>query len=93
MLESFFRAHLLGKRVSRFMCQNVVLLFTRCCHCFNQKSFMDLFHNFRSSGISGYFQVLSFCLSEGFKVSDGCFVIFRCSLTVFLSKELHGYSG
>ena len=32
MLESFFRAHLLGKRVSRFMCQNVVLLFTRCCH-------------------------------------------------------------
>ena len=61
--------------------------------CSNQRSFMDLFHNFRSSGISGYFQVLSFCFSEGFKVSDGCFVIFRCSLAVFLSKELHGYSG
>ena len=34
MLESFFRTHLLGKRVSSFMCQNVVLLFTRCCHSF-----------------------------------------------------------
>ena len=31
MLESFFRSHVLGKRVSRFMCHNVVLLFTRCC--------------------------------------------------------------
>ena len=32
ILECFFRANLLGKRVSRIMCQNVVLLFTRCCH-------------------------------------------------------------
>ena len=26
MLEGFFRSHFLGKRVSRFKCQNVVLL-------------------------------------------------------------------
>ena len=25
-------------------------------------------------------------------MSEGCFIIFRCSLSVFLSKELHGYS-
>ena len=55
--------------------------------CFNQRSFMDLFHIFRSSGISGYFQVLSFCLSEGFKVSESCFIIFRCSLSVFYQRS------
>ena len=48
---------------------------------------MALFHIFRSSGISRYFQVLLFCLSEGFKVSEGCFIIFRCTVSQFLSKE------
>ena len=45
---------------------------------------MALFHIFRSSGISRYFQVLLFCLSEGFKLSEGCFIIFRYTVSQFL---------
>ena len=49
---------------------------------------MALFHIFRSSGISRYFQVLLFCLSEGFKVSECCFIIFKCTVSQFLYARL-----
>ena len=44
---------------------------------------MDLFHISRSSGIRRYFHVLSFCLLEGFKVSEVCFIIFRCGFCFY----------
>ena len=56
--------------------------------CFYQRSFMDLFHIFMSSGIRRYLHVLSFCLLEGFKVSKVCFIRFRCSLSVFIKTVL-----
>ena len=49
---------------------------------------MDLFHFSRISGIRRYFQVLSFCLLEGFKVSKVCFFIFWCSLSVVIKGVL-----
>ena len=85
-MEGFFRSHLLGKMVSRFLCQNVVLLCLGAVILFLSKSFMD--HISRSSSIRRYFQVLSFFLLEGFKVSKVCFIIFWCNLSVFIKGVL-----
>ena len=50
---------------------------------FYQRRFTDiLFYIFRSSSVRRYFHVLSFCLSEG------CFIIFMCSLSVFMKDVL-----
>ena len=91
MLEGFFRSHLLGKRVSRFKCQNVVLLCLGAVILFLSKEFMDLFHISRSSYIRRCFHVLSYCLLEGFKVSEVCFIIYLGVVSQFLLKVFYGY--
>ena len=94
MLEGFFaplppppppHTPLLGKRVSRFKCQNVALLCLGVVILFLSKEFHGFVSHFQEFSYQRYFQVLSFCLLEGFKVSKVCFIIFRCSLSVFSS--------
>ena len=54
MLVGFYRSHLLGKRVSRFMCQNVVLLCLGAVILFLSKEFhgfVSHFHEFRYQNV------------------------------------------
>ena len=47
MLEGFFRSQLLGKRVSRFKCQNVVLLCLGAVILFLSKEFYRFVSHFQ----------------------------------------------
>ena len=73
MLEGLFRSHLLGKRVSRFKCQNVILLCLCAVILFLSKElhgFVLHFHEFRYQEV---FARPVFLFVRGFQGVKGLF--------------------
>ena len=88
MLEGFFRSHLFGKKVSRFKCHNVILLCLGAVILFLSEEIHRFVSHFQEFKYQKVFSFLSFCLLEGFKVPKVCFIILRCSLSVFIKGIL-----
>ena len=93
MLEAFFRCHLLGKRVSRFKCQNVVLLCLGVVIQFLSKEFHGFVSHFQEFRYQKIFSGPVFLFVRGFQGVKRFVLLYLGVVSQFLLKEFYGYFG